>query len=152
MLLEKMEAVILEAISLTGLPITPGGGRGEYDVAWSGRRIEGMPENFFAEVFVGGIDLRTEEGCLSGPSFVLEVRVGGYDLVDHRNEFSGLYWGHTVTDDDLERDSAALVQELKNCVRVAWNDLPRFYRKMLAEKEQQKGVLEQLRREGKLVE
>lgn len=144
---EAVEILVQEVISLTGLSILPGlpghGSSDDYELGWGGRRTERMPENFFAQVHICGNELAL--------GFYIEISAYGYDLVT-RDGFSELYWGRTIALRDLEDNREGLIGEIKNVVVRAWGDLPALHQKMLMQKEEQERFLEQLRREGELIE
>lgn len=144
---EVVEILVREVISLTGLSILPGlpghGSGYDYELGWSGRRTERMPENFFAQVHICGNELEL--------GFYIEVRAYGYDLVTH-DGFSELYWGRTINTRDLENKREELIREIENVVVKAWDDLPVLRQKMLMQKDERERLLEQLRREEKLIE
>ena len=144
---EAMKILVQDVISLTGLPISPGlpghDSGSDYELGWSGRRTAGMQQSFFAQVHICGNQLVL--------GFWIEVRAYGYDLAIHRDGFSEPYWGRTISSNDLENSRELLVKEIRYAVTKAWNDLPQLYQKMLQDKTRQERLLEQLRREGKLI-
>jgi len=142
-MIELCKAVVQNSITFSGLPLSPGLRDDECILGWSGRRIDGVPENFFANVYV----------CVKELAMGLYIEVGayGYDLYI-RDVFSTLYWGRTITEDELENNKETIIEEIKNALAKAWNDLPQFPQKIFQEKEGQKRLLELFRREGKLIE
>lgn len=54
---EAVENLIQEVISLTSLSISPGCGSDDCELGWSGRRVDGIPENFFAQARICGNEL-----------------------------------------------------------------------------------------------
>lgn len=144
---EAIEALVQDVIARTGLPIVPGlpghGSGDDYELGWSGRRIEGMPENFFAQIHICGNK--------SVMGFYLEVDAYGYDMVT-RDGFSIPYWEGIITRDTLHYHKGSLREEIREVITRVWNDLPRLYQEMMQEKREQERLLERLRREGKLAE
>lgn len=140
---EKVKSLVEEAITFSGLPITSGGARDDaaYHFGWSGRRIDGVLENFIAEIFIGARD--AELGV------VIEVRALGYQE-NTRDVYGRLYWENTITPDALEERSLQLRAELEAVFVRVWNELPELHIKMLKNKEGHHQLLDHLRRVGLL--
>ena len=134
-MLETCKTVIQSSVTLSGLPLSFGlawhGSDAEYVLGWSGRRTEGIPENFFAQAYVRVKKFATGV-------YYIEVGACGYDLSTGDRFFTSTYWGETVTPDKLENERKTLIGKIKAALIEAWNGLPQLYQKVLQKKTEQK--------------
>ena len=145
---DTVRVLVEEAIALTGLPIMFGvpvdNSDQDLELVWSGRRTEGLPEDFFAHVHIGASELAL--------GFFVEVSADGYKPED-RQGFATPYYGTTISAKDLEgAKRPALVSEIRNAIERVWNDLPELYVDRLRQDRKLEELRQNLRDSGLLYE
>jgi hypothetical protein len=138
---EKVDALLRRAIIMTDLPISAGlpwhGSNYDYEIGFSGHRTDGIPENFLADVIIfgkkQGADFYFVQVMAQGQETVSDLDLA-VRLSARRNGFVATYWARVIRDRDVTDNTAPLVEEIKNAIIEAWNDLPQLHQDMLRRK------------------
>lgn len=148
----EINVAIEEAITRSALPLTRGGMKDDgFEFSWYGRRQAGLPENFYAIVWVGWKKIESGQ-------YYASVGVFGYNLNDHGQSFSSLVamvLASFLEDRDgflIFLNRLLFVEDLRKMIAEAWEKLPYHYQKMLREISDRERMFRELKERGLLRE